>query len=254
MQPSCPYCGSDLDLGQARPGSQPGTVLCPTCGQELDRPGPALDAPPPQETGPAPHMPAWEGEGGFFRRILRTTGQVLGRPGRFFAAPAHRGYAWSLSYGLIVGTFSAAAQTLWSQYLASRHVPLGHTLWGLIFTPLIILVGLFLSAWVLHFFLFIVGGAKKGVQATFRVVAYTEAVSLFMVLPVVGVPISFVWGLVSATAGLAAAHGISRGRAFLALVLPVVVLIALVVGAVVLVIALGVGAEIRNYLRGLPGI
>ncbi|RJX29557.1 MAG: hypothetical protein C4525_14290, partial [Desulfarculus sp.] len=219
-------------------------------------PAPAAPLPPPAAAPapPAPATPAWEGEGGFFARVLRTTGQVLFQPGRFFAARFREGYAWALSYGLILGTLGAAVQALWSRALASQHLSLGHAVWGLILAPLGILVGIFLMSWILHFFLFVVGGAKKGVQATFRVVAYTEATSLFLLVPVVGMAVSFVWRLVAATAGLAAVHGIGRGRAFFAIILPLVILAALVVGLVLLALGMGLWTELKGLTRAWPRI
>lgn len=298
MQPTCPFCGGELKPDQAQPGSLPGTVLCPSCGQQVDRPSttapappaapaptdaPALSAPPPPALEPpapvpepaaaaapaalpaaaapaptppppAPEMPAWEGEGGFFARILRTSGQVLFSPTRFFAASFRPGYAWALSYGLILGTLGTAVQAFWSRFVASQHLPSSHAVWGLILAPLGVLVSIFLLTWILHFFLFVVGGAKKGVQATFRVMAYTEATSLFLLVPVIGMAVSFVWWLVAATAGLAAVHGIGRGRAFFAIVLPLVIMFAMVVGIVVLVAGLGLWAEFKGFTRAWPRI
>lgn len=255
MQSSCPYCGSDLDHAEAQPGSVPGTVLCPTCGQEQDMPGPRLDLPlPPPAPARPDNVPPWEGERGFLSRLFRTTGQVLGKPGKFFSAPSLPGYAWALSYALIVGTFGIALETFWGHYWASQHVPLGRALWGLVLSPLLVLLAVFFTTWVLHFFLWVVGGAKNGVRATFRVVAYSQATNVFLLLPVAGHFVSFVWWIVTATAGLAAAHGIGKGRAFFALVLPAMVLIALMVGLMLTMLLMGLGAEIENYTRHIPGI
>ncbi|MEW5913070.1 MAG: YIP1 family protein [Thermodesulfobacteriota bacterium] len=295
MQPTCPFCGGELKPDQAQPGSLPGTVLCPSCGQQVDRPSttapappaappatdaPALSPPPPAEPPPPPtteppapasepaasaaptpapppralEMPAWEGEGGFFARILRTCGQVLFSPARFFAASFRPGYAWALSYGLILGTFGTAMQALWSRFVASQHLVSSHAIWGLILAPLGVLVSIFLLTWILHFFLFVVGGAKKGVQATFRVMAYTEATSLFLLVPGIGMAVSFVWWLVAATAGLAAVHGIGRGRAFFAIVLPLVIILALVAGITALVVTMGLWAEFKGFTRAWPRI
>jgi len=40
----CPYCGGDVDCDAAAPGVAPGVMICPACGQELDRPGQAAPA------------------------------------------------------------------------------------------------------------------------------------------------------------------------------------------------------------------
>ncbi len=255
MKASCPFCGSELDHAEAAPGSVAGTVLCPTCGQEQDIPGPRLDPPPQTLTPPAQgNIPAWEGQRGFFSRLFRTTGQVLGKPGKFFAAPARPGYAWALSYALILGTLGIALDSLWGHYWAGQHIPFSRALIGLILSPLLVLVVVFVATWILHFFLWVVGGAKNGVRATFRVMAYAQAISIFSLLPGAGHFIAFIWWIVVAVAGLAAAHGIGKGRAFFALVLPAAVVIALVVGLVMIVIILGLGAELKNLGNRIPGI
>ncbi len=259
MASYCPYCGSELKP-EAAPGGLPGTTQCPTCRQEVDLPA----APPALEQGPAlplgggapfagDYVP-WEGEGGFFSRLFRTIGQVLAHPVRFFAAPARPGYAWALSFGLILGTFGLAAEALVSHVLGFRQWGRSSSLAYLIFSPLLVLVGLFVYAWITHFCLWIVRGAKNGVRATFRVAAYAEATSVFLIIPVLGPMVGAVWTLVVAIGGLAGAHGIGRWRAFFAIFLPLVLLIFISVAVVVIMLAVGISSEVLNKLRSFPHI
>lgn len=258
MKPVCPYCGSGLDADAGQAGGLPGTTLCPTCGQEVDLPGQSLPPPPlpsaQAEPGGDSGMPAWEGRGGFFSRLVRTTGQVLGHPVLFFSSPFRRGYAWALSYGLILGTIGTAGHVLWGHYFGYDSMSFRQALWTLIFSPLEVLVTLFISTWILHLFLLILGGAKNGVRATFRLMAYSQATGVLMLLPYVGIPLGVVWWLVVAIGGLAAAHGIGKGRAFLALIFPFLLLVALIVAAVLAVVMLDLGAELGNLRRHIPSI
>ncbi|MBI4800813.1 MAG: YIP1 family protein [Desulfarculus sp.] len=254
MPAFCPYCGAEVDPATAAPGGLPDTLLCPVCGQEQDRPAagpqpplsppplPTCDAlasllghpeppPPPPPAGPGP---AWEGEGGLLKRLWRSTWQVMGHPGRVLAGPGRPELSWCLSYGLVVGTFSSALTLMWGLVLGESTLSTRGALWLLFLAPLITLAGLFIKAGVLHAMLFILGGAKHGFKATFRVNAYGEAAGILALLPAVGTAAVIVWNLVILTAGLAAAHGIGKGRAFCAMLLPLLLVLLLVLLAVTL--------------------
>ncbi|MCB2192560.1 MAG: YIP1 family protein [Deltaproteobacteria bacterium] len=255
----CPFCGSDVDPDQAQPGSLPGTVHCPTCRQEIDLPGSSpVFTPPPvmpaMEQAPPPLPgPPWEGEGGFFARLLHTTGQVLFHPVRFFSAPARPGYAWALSYGLILGTLGQACNVFWGHALGNDYVSLRSAILGLIFAPFLVIITTFVTTWVVHFCLWILRGTSNGVQATFRVMAYGQATALLLAVPYVGVALAAVWGLVVAIGGLAAAHGTGRWRAFWSLFLPMILFFGIIMAVVLIMLAVGVGSVFLEHLRGLPG-
>jgi hypothetical protein len=98
--------------------------------------------------------------------------------------------------------------------------------------------------------LFVLGGAKRGFRATFRALAYTQAAGVWMLVPMLGIPLALVWGLVISTGAVAASHGIGKGRAFSAFMLP------LVLGLVVLgllAMALGIGALMGMLGGGRSG-
>ena len=259
----CPFCGSDVDPEQAQPGSLPGTAHCPTCRQEIDLPGspPPLSRSPlaplplaPPVTGPEDPQPGppWEGDGGFFSRLVRTTGQVLFHPVRFFQAPARPGYAWALSYGLILGTLGQACNVYWGHALGNDYLSFRSAILGLIFAPFMVIASVFLTTWVVHFCLWILRGAHNGVPATFRVMAYGQATGLFLAIPYLGMALAAVWGLVVVIGGLAAAHGTGRWRTFWALFLPMFFIFGVIIAVVLLMLAVGVGSVFLDNLRGLP--
>ena len=279
MAAFCPYCGAEVDPATAAPGTLPGTLHCPVCGQEQDHPNaPAAadtqaresSSPPPPPTppagpslggsqdwawqeGPSPERhpedaPAWEGATGLFHRLWRTTWQMLGHPGRTLRAPSSRGgLSWPLSYGLVLGTFSTAVTLLWGQVMANSPLSTRAALWMLFLAPLLTLCEMFVTSAVVHAMLFILGGNRQGFGATFRANAYAEAAGLLAILPTVGTPAVLIWHLVILTAGLAAVHGIGKGRAFAAIILPplLLVMLAMLAGLVLGVTALmGVLGEI----------
>ena len=252
----CPLCGSQVDPAQAQPGSLPGTAVCPTCHQELDLPVQPPLAPPPllplQPLAAPQPGPAWEGEGGFLRRLVRTTGQVLFHPVRLFRAPARPGYAWALSFGLILGTLGQACNVFWGHALGQQYLSLRSAILSLIFAPLLVIITTFMTTWVVHFCLWVLRGAHNGVQATFRVMAYGQATGLLMAVPYLGMPLAAIWGLVVAIGGLAAAHGTGRWRVFWAMFLPLAFLCVLTVAVALLMLAVGVGSFFLEQLRSLP--
>lgn len=208
----------------------------------------------PAEPELSPLAPAWEGGGNFLAALWRTTWQVLGHPVRTLGAAGRPGLVWPLSYGLILGSLGAGAQIFWRQLLGWGAVPTRKAMISLVLTPLEVAVALFVLAALIHAMLFVLGGAKQGYRATFRVAGYCQASSIFGLIPGLGPPVQVVWGLVVLVAGLAAAHGIGKGRAFFALVLPLaLVLLVLVLLAVVF----GLGAIMATMGasdRLIPGL
>ena len=77
--------------------------------------------------------------------------------------------------------------------------------------------------------LMLVGGADKGFEATARVCSYAQASQLAQVIPFCGGLLSLVWSLILLIVGLSTAHGISRGKAAVAVILPVVLCCAFLV-------------------------
>jgi hypothetical protein len=91
---------------------------------------------------------------------------------------------------------------------------------GLVITPLVALVVLFIWSALVHLVLTLMGGANRGFAATLRVMCYAESTQLAVVLPGVGGFIAFVWRLIIEMAGLAQAHKTEGWKAALAVLLP----------------------------------
>src|SRR4029079_14418842 len=103
----------------------------------------------------------------------------------------------------------------------------------------------FVVAAIAHLFLLLFGGARRGFEAPFRVVCYSEAAAVINIIPLCGGAISAVYYLVLGIIGLAAAHGIGKGTAAAAVLLPLLVLCCCGAGAGLLFFA-GVSSLLRQ--------
>lgn len=103
-------------------------------------------------------------------------------------------------------------------------------------------VGLLLGAAIVHGSLLIVGGASRPFETTLRVLGYVNGSTAWLsIIPCAGPLVALIWSLVIEVAGLAAAHRTSPGRAFLAVLLPI-----LVCG---LICGLGIGAMVLTLVQ-----
>jgi hypothetical protein len=92
----------------------------------------------------------------------------------------------------------------------------------LVLAPLLVLVGLYISAAIYHVLVWIfVRPADTGFEATLRVVAYISAVDLLSWIPVVGL-LASLYGLYLAFVGIREMHGTTTGRALAVISLPVI--------------------------------
>jgi len=104
---------------------------------------------------------------------------------------------------------------------------------GLVVTPLIALIVLFIWSAIVHLMLTLVGGANRGFAATLRVMCYAQTTQLAVVLPGIGGLIGFVWRLILEIVGLAQAHKTEGWKAAFAVVLPLLLCcVCIVAGAV----------------------
>jgi hypothetical protein len=111
-----------------------------------------------------------------------------------------------------------------------------------VFAPLTGLVLLFVVSAVVHSLLLLVGGARRGFNATLTVAGYAMGLGLLQVIPQCGFPVAVVWGAVVSIIGLSEAHRTGVGRSSAAVLLPMVlVCVCLCAGAVMALSALGLG-------------
>ena len=189
---------------------------------------------------------AWEDKGrlGFIGALFETWKQSLFNPTQFFRRlPVTGGIGNPLIYGIILGVigmvFSTMYQQLWGQLLDfSRWAPyLGRdfdfeaynfsrqfqsisSLITLLISPVLVTIGMFIASGIFHLILMIFGWKKESFEATFRVIAYSESVQFFQIVPFLGGMIATVWSLVLYIIGLKEVHKLSIGQALIVILLP----------------------------------
>jgi len=131
-----------------------------------------------------------------------------------------------LLYALIVETIAAMASSFWGTVLGDTLLsgsPLTGklTVGSAILIPFFVFVVIVVWAAVLHLSLIIVGGAKEGFEATFRVVCYSSTPEMLTLIPVIGGIIGAVWKVYLTLVGLRKIHGITTMRASSAIAIPV---------------------------------
>ncbi len=96
-------------------------------------------------------------------------------------------------------------------------------LFGIVFVPVAVVIGLFIGAGIIHVCLMVVGGANSGFIATFRVMCYASTAQLAQVVPLIGWLVALVFTGVLEVKGLEIAHRTTVGKAIAALLIPAAV-------------------------------
>lgn len=225
-------------------------------GEVIDEIAPAArgDAgghPVPPPMGDPAGIP-WEkrAESGFFPAMMQTITGVLLEPAKTFRAmPSTGGLGAPLLFYTICVVISSVAALVY-QFTLETFVPAAASDEGsllkffssslaigivLVLLPLMVAAAAFVGSGITHLGLMLVGGAKKSFQTTFRVFCYAGgATGILQLIPACGALVGGVWNIVAMTIGLSEAHGIGRGRALFAVLLPLVAACALVLAAVVI--------------------
>jgi hypothetical protein len=219
----------------------PGTIGAPAEGPQAQR---IIGTPMEEPTGYSP----WEDMAtlGFFKAFFRTIKEVLFSPPQFFRAmPVDKNIHYSLLYGIIMGFFVALSGLLW-QFAFSGLTGGGKGMQGMealftpffliiyaFFLPFVIIFSLFMYTGMLHTMLILVGGNRRGLDATFRVVAYTQSAQIFTLIPILGVFIYLIYTPILLAIGFKESHQINTGKAVFAVLLPAIIVLA--VGIIVAV-------------------
>jgi hypothetical protein len=195
---------------------------------------------------------------GFFNAFVETLVMVLTKPAAAFRAmKIEGGLVEPLIYAFIGGWLGGVVAFLFSLgfksvgLFGSRNNAFGMltgmgigSIAFIILLPVIIVIGLFIGAAIVHLCLMIVGGANKTFEATFRVLAFSQgSTGPLQMIPVCGGLIAGVWGLVVTCIGLARAHETGTERAVFAVFLPLLVCCG---GAILMAILVPALIHMRN--------
>lgn len=245
----CPLCGKEI------PEAYAGT-RCPSCGGSLTA-GAAGGGGPILPSPAAPSGIPWENRArlGFFPALLQNMRSCLFEPDTFFGKmPKRENLGAALGYVALLGWVGTLGGFLWSLMLRAPQMalmrsmgiePKGQSLppavaavvsvCFLLLAPLIIVIAVFIWSAILHVCLWIFGGAQEGFEATARVVSYAAGSTYpFEFIPICGGLVAGIWSLVLQIIGLSKAHGITPGRAALAVLFPLALCCVVIVIGIVL--------------------
>jgi len=204
--------------------------------------------------------PAWERrvELGFFSALVESIKQVLTNPSATFAAmPRDSGFFTPLLYSVILTWMGVVVSSLYQiVYALVNPAALEDALEGtstsvfvtvfigiVIFMPVFLVAAAFISSAFMHFFLWVMGGAKRPYETTFRVICYTQgSTAILQLIPICGGFASTIWYFYCAVVGLAKAHETETWRVIVAVLLPVI----LFCGFLLTIISLIGGAAIMR--------
>lgn len=173
-------------------------------------------------------------EKGFWRAFSRTWAKIIFSPHDFFAGIyTEKSLKEPLLFAIICGILLTVVSGLMG-FLANNFVVHFAPKAGEIFTsarllamylllvvisPLAVTILVFVGAAILHIFVLIFGG-KEGFKATFKVVAYSNATSLFGIVPVIGTIFGLLYKTVLIILGLKYINRISTLKAVMVVILP----------------------------------
>lgn len=183
---------------------------------------------------------------GFFPGLWATIRMLLTAPSAFFAAmPTHGGMAKPLAFHLLLAEFMVVCQYLWgmagigatAEYLGSSELmDMGLGVAGaapvLLFLvyPLLLVLRLMLMTGIIHLLLKMLRSGGSGAEATFRVLCYSAAPLLVGIIPGVGPLVGGAWSIVLTILGLKAAHRTQISAAMFAVLVPILMMLAAVLG------------------------
>lgn len=251
----CPKCGHDIKNVE-------GQEYCDRCGEKLpqryfnepsetDESGASSKSLPEssskanQENSSGSSSP-WEDEFsvGFVRGLILTINQTLFEPGIFFKnMPRTGGQLLPVFYCLIMGVVGAILGLVSESLVESPVMTHGHfvrhmAISSIFALPLLIVLEVYFGSLVLHLSMIIFGARKENFQATLRVVAYSSGPNIFYGVPFIGWLVVAIWSFWITVVGIKVIGEISFGRALLAALAPVVLIIVLFASLLFFVIGL----------------
>lgn len=146
-------------------------------------------------------------------------------------------------FGLISGSFGMLSLFLWSAFIpdfsAETEKNISESAMGLMLTPVILSVQMFLLTFYVHFMLIVTRSKKAPVKATFKICCYSLGALILNAIPVAGPLISPLFLFYLILTGLQYVHQMSKWKAAVILIFPIVlfmmiftVLLAIIIGSI----------------------
>lgn len=172
----------------------------------------------------------------YFSDLWRVFSGVLFSPTVFFRGVKDTALKEALIFGILTGSMGFMFSLFWEFLFLSQDgsyitklfpqiTSINDFFMGMIIcSPLIVLISALIRALVVNASLSILGGASRGFEGTFKVMLYSNAASVFSLVPYIGGIIVFIWSLAIIVTGIREIHETSNGKAVSALILPVIIL------------------------------
>lgn len=203
---------------------------------------------------------------GFVNAFIENIKLFALSPAEAFAQTRRTGdFVGPLIFGVLVGWIGYIFSQLWGMVLGGGMMSMmpaemregmgsqmmfqgGTSILGIIFYPVLGVIGLFIAAGIIHLCAMLVGAVAEsdsGFEGTFRVAAFASVANLASIIPIVGGLIGLVWGIFLWVVGLSTLHRTTQSKALMAVLIPVV-LCCLCIIAVVFFGAAGFMAAMSN--------
>ncbi len=197
--------------------------------------------------------PSWErDDAGLVSRLYETCRDVLSRPVEVFKSmPTDGGYGRPMKFYVIIGWLTGIVAIIYQaaaafinpeMMLGEKAADLSPTIIGaifvalIVFMPLLLIIGSFVSAGVMHVALMITGGTQKPFEATYRALAYAYgAASVVQLIPICGGYLYTVATLVYGVIALKETHETQLWRPIVAILVVLLLCCGLVIGGGVLI-------------------
>jgi hypothetical protein len=198
-----------------------------------------------------------------FIALVDTLRECIFNPKLFFTKITSGQSKWHpLIFSLAVGGIGAVASFLWGNLIPdpfetfkqnafSESISENTSINTLISAPVLLVITIFLLSFYFQVVLKVFKKSKATFIMMFRIVCYSEATSLFMVIPFIGDTISFFFGIYLTLTGIKIVHNISRTRFLLmSLLAPLVLIFIFVFFLLIILIAFAsfAGSSIKDLL------